>query len=269
MLTATQLCQNISFLVAEVQKTVGCLLGGFSGGIFGTAFALVWSDSGAEDVALGVVGSILGGVVGGALGGAAVSAAVTSFGDLTRRPIYDVRKDTVWLLSFATGGVAGGAIGGPLGATCGALGAMLGAFWVVKCTIPANVVAQAAYKSKKICLDKPTRHVIACHLRDFQGIVKPLLDQLKHTQLICDKMASRQYTHAIATQTAACLDSAAKMEALLEKTRWTSSPSELVFEMVALAELSRNVNQELEEMRKGVETYLHQPRGDPEDLERN
>lgn len=262
--TVTLLCQNVRFIVGQLGKAFGCLLGAFSGGIFGTASALVWSDSGAEDVTLGVVGGILGGVAGGALGGA-VGVAVSW--DISRHPVFDVSTDTAWLFGFAAGGVAGGAIGGPVGATGGTLGGVLGALWAVKYAneLHKNIIRFIAenYQREETRLDQPTHHAITRHLQDFRGAVKPLLDQLKHTQLICGQMTSCQHTHAIASQVAASLDSAAKMEAVIEKAHRTSSPLELIFYMVAGAELSRNVNKELEEMRKGAERFL---RGDPEDL---
>lgn len=272
VLTATSLCQNFRLTVRKFGKTFGCVLGGFSGGIFGMASALVWSDSGAEDVTLGVVGGILGGVAGGALGGA-VGVTVTLSWELSRHPVYDVGKDTAWLFGLAAGGVAGGAIGGPVGATGGALGGVLGALWVVKYANQPkrNIIRLVVedYKSRKTRLDRPTHHAITRHLQDFRGAVKPLLDQLKQTQLICGEMASCQHTHAITSQAAASLDSAARMEAAIEKARRTSSPLELILYMVAGAELSRNVNKELEEMRKGAERFLQQLREDPEDLLQN
>lgn len=270
--TVTSLCQNLRFNVVEFGKAFGCLWGGFSGGIYGTASALVWSDSGAEDVTLAVVGGILGGVAGGALGGA-VGVAVTVSWELSRHPVYDVGKDTAWLFGFAAGGVTGGAIGGPLGATGGALGGVLGALWAVKYANEQqmNIIRFAVedYQREKSRLDQPTHHAITRNLRDFRAAIKPLLDQLKHTQLICGKMASCQHTHAIASQAATSLDSAAKMEAALEKARRTSSPLELILYTVKGATLSKNVNKELEEMRKGAERFLHQLRGDPEDLVQN
>lgn len=270
--TVTSLCQDLRFAVVKLGKAFGCLLGAFSGGIYGTASALVWSDSSAEDVTLGVVGGILGGVAGGALGGV-VGVAVTVSWELSRHPVYDVGKDTAWLFGFAAGGVAGGAIGGPVGATGGVLGGVLGALWAVKYAnhLHRNIIRFGVenYQREKTRLDQPTHHANSRHLRDFWEAVKPLLDQLKHTQLICGKMASCQHTHAIASQTAASLDSAAKMEVAIELARRTSSPLELIFYMAAGAELSRNVNKELEEMRKGAERFLHQLRGDPEDLVRN
>lgn len=264
------LCQQLRFTVVEFGKVFGFLLGGFSGGIFGTASALVWSDSGAEDVTLGVVGGIVGGVAGGALGGA-VGVAATFSWKLSGHPVGgDVGRDTAWLFGFAAGGVAGGAIGGAAGATGGALGGVLGALWVVKYAnqLHTNIIRFAVeyYQSKKTRLDQPTHHAIIRHLREFRGAVEPLLDQLKRTQLICGQMASCQHTHAIASQAATSLESAAKMEAAIEKARRTSSPLELIFYMVSGTELSKNVNKELEEMRKEAERFLHQLRGDPEDL---
>lgn len=267
----TSLCQNLRFTVVSLGKALGCLFGGFSGGIFGTASALVWSDSGAEDVTLGVVGGILGGVAGGALGGA-VGVVVTVSWELSRHPVYDVGKDTAWLFGFAAGGVAGGAIGGPVGATGGALGGVLGALWAVKYAnrLHMNIIRFAVedVQREKRRLDQPS-HAITRHLQDFRGAVKPLLNQLKQTQLICGEMASHQHTHAIASQATASLDSAAKMEAAIEKARRTSSPCELILYVVAGAELSKNLNKELEEMRKEAERFLHQLRGDPEDLVQN
>lgn len=276
VLTATCLCQNFRFAVVEFGKNLGCLLGGFSGGIFGTASALVWSESGAEDVTLGVVGGILGGVAGGALGGAVGVVATVSW-ELSRHPVYDVGKEAAWLFGFAAGGVAGGvaggAIGGPVGATGGALGGVLGALWVVKyANQPHKKIIRFVvedYQRKKRRLDQPAHHEITSHLRDFRGAVKPLLNQLKQTRLICGEMASRRHTHAIASQAAASLDSAAKMEVAIEKARRTTSPLELILFMVAGAELSKNVNKELEEMRKEAEKFLQQLRGDPEDPVQN
>lgn len=267
VLTATHLSQSFCFTVVEAGKSIGCHLGGFSGGIFGAICALVWSDGSGEDATLGIVGSILGGVAGGALGGA-VSFAVSILGNLTERPVYDVTRETTWLFGFAAGGVVGGAVGGPLGATGGAVGSVLGAFLAVKCTTDLGLhnirsILQNC-KTKTTHLDKPP-HVITRHFRDFQENVKPLLDQLKHAQLICHKMASGRHTHAISTQTAASLDSAAKMEAALEKVRWTSSPFELVFYLLAGAKLSTDVNKELEEMRRRVETFLPQQSRNPKE----
>lgn len=256
VLTATHLSQSI-----------GCHLGGFSGGIFGAICALVWNDGSGEDATLGVVGSILGGVAGGALGGA-VSFAGSILGNLTERPVYDVTRETAWLIGFAAGGVVGGAVGGPLGATGGAVGSVLGAFLAVKCATDLGLNNNRSIlqncKTKTTHLDKPN-HIITRHFREFQGNVKPLLDQLKHAQLICHKMASGRHTHAISTQTAASLDSAAKMEAALEKARWTSSPFELFFYLLAGAKFSTDVNKELEEMRRRVETFLPQQSRNPKE----
>lgn len=272
VLTATWLCQNFRFAVVELGKNLGCLLGGFSGGIFGAASALVWSESGAEDVTLGVVGGILGGVAGGALGGAVGVVATVSW-ELSKHPVYDVGKEAAWLFGFAAGGVAGGAIGGPVGATGGALGGVLGALWVVKFANQLHTkmirFVVEDYQREKRRVDQPAHHEITRHLRDFRGAVKPLLNQLKQTRLICGEMASRQHAHAIASQAAASLDSAAKMEAAIEKARRTTSPLELILLMVAGAELSKNVNKELEEMRKEAEKFLQQLRGDPEDPVQN
>lgn len=239
----------------EAGKRHGCRLGAFSGGIFGATCALVWGDGRGEDATLGVVGGMLGGVAGGGALGGAVSVAVSILGNLTARPVYDVTRETAALCGFAAGGVVGGAVGGPLGATGGALGSVLGAFWVVCCTTDLNDIRSILQSSKA-----KTRH-----LQDFRGNLRPLLDQLKHAQFICHKMAPGHRTHAISTQAAASLDSAAKMEAALEKARWTSSPSDQALDLLAAAKLSTDVNKELAEMRRRVEAFLHQQSRNPKE----
>lgn len=256
-------------LVVEAGQAATCLLGGFSGGIYGTISALVWSDGHAEDLTFGFVGSILGGVVGGALGGA-ISGAVTIWPKLAGRPDRDVASDMAWLFGLAAGGVAAGAIGGPLGATGGALGGVLGAFWAVQYAINSgrSVVGMflQRFKNTESNLDKPVSEDMTRCLGDFRKSLKPLQVQLKYIQVICDKMASHHHMHAIATQTAASLDAQAKMEALIVKARRTDCLFEMVSAMLAVAELSRNINEELKGLRRSVETFSLQLSGTPEDL---
>lgn len=256
-------------LVVEAGQAATCLLGGFSGGIYGTISALVWSDGHAEDLTFGFVGSILGGVVGGALGGA-ISGAVTIWPKLAGGPDRDVGSDMAWLFGLAAGGVAGGAIGGPLGATGGALGGVLGAFWAVQCAINSgrSVVGMffQRFKNTESNLDKPVSDDMTRSLGDFRKSVKPLQVQLKYIQVICDKMASHHHVHAIATPTAASLDAQAMMEALILKARRTDCLFEMVSAMLAVAKLSRNINEELKGLRRSVETFSPQLSGTPEDL---
>lgn len=258
----------LRLLVVEAGQVATCLLGGFSGGIYGTISALVWSNGHGKDVTFGFVGSILGGVVGGALGGA-ICGAVTIWPKLAGSPDRDFASDTAWLFGFAAGGVAGGAIGGPLGATGGALGGLLGACWAIQLALNSGrSVARMVLERLKITVmpvDEPVSDDLTGCLGDFRTSVKPLQEELRYIQVICDQMVSHQHVHAIATHTAASLDAQAKMEALLVKARRADCLFEMVSAMLAVAQLCRNINEELEGLRRSVETFSPQLSGTPED----
>lgn len=237
---------------------LGTLIGGVTGGIWGslgavgaTTYARFFGNINVAGAAVGIGGSVMGGVVGGVfsgfIGGSAEVAVLT-----TGREIHGMVSNALWFaIGFATGGAIGSTLGGSVGAVGGAVGGGFGAWHATRATV--YLVGKVTDLSKKDLKGKQMKKTDTVQKSgaDFSACIKPLVNELKTVQRICDQMASDETVKGVADQIVKTLTTVTEMEKSV-----SNSQTEFRSCVKEAGSQCKKVQEELQRMREEVEKLL-------------